>query len=271
MTTSVDITTSYPLTDDAVQRFANDGYLRLSGVLTPGTVEYYEEEITREILALNLARIPLEERSTYHRAFLQVTNLWRRSQRAKELVFSRRLSEIASRLLRTNGVRLYQDQALYKEPSGGITPWHADQYYWPFNSDRTVTIWIPLQDTPLEMGSLEFARSSHRFEFGRDLPISDESEASLQKALAEQGFVTDRAAYALGDASFHLGWTFHRAGRNLSTRPRRVMTIIYIDADIRVAEPANEAQQTDLEVLMPGAQVGDVPDTEMNPVLYRRS
>ncbi len=38
------------------------------------------------------------------------------------------------------GVRLYHHQALYKEPSGGVTPWHADQYYWPLASDRCCTV-----------------------------------------------------------------------------------------------------------------------------------
>lgn len=58
-----------------------------------------------------------------------MTNLWQHSERAHELVFSRRLAQIAAELLRVDGVRLYHDQALYKEPGGGITPWHADQYY----------------------------------------------------------------------------------------------------------------------------------------------
>ena len=58
------------------------------------------------------------------------------------------------------GVRMYHDQALYKEAGGGITPWHADQYYWPLETDKTITAWIPLQATPLEMGPLEFSAGS---------------------------------------------------------------------------------------------------------------
>ena len=268
ITAGHDVTSSYQLPEDAAACIARDGYIRLHGVLSPAAITHFESEITSRVLELNLGSVPLEQRSTYDKAFLQVTNLWRRCQVVKQLVFSRRLAEIATALLETNGVRLYQDQALYKEPGGGITPWHADQYYWPFNSDRTITVWIPLQETPLDMGPLEFARGSHHFEFGRDLPISDESEANLQRALAAQGFDVDRAPYAVGDVSFHLGWTFHRAGQNTSDTARRVMTIIYMDADIRVAEPVNEAQRTDLSVLMPGTRVGEVPDTPLNPVLY---
>jgi ectoine hydroxylase-related dioxygenase (phytanoyl-CoA dioxygenase family) len=256
--------------DTAAAQLAVDGYVRLPGVLPPATVAHFERVITEEVLRLNMMHLPLAERDTYSKAFLQVTNLWRENETVRELVFSPRLAQLAATLLEVDGVRLYHDQALYKEPGGGVTPWHADQYYWPFASDKAITIWLPLQETPVELGALEFARGSHHFEGGRNLPISDESEARLQRDLRARGFGIDRAPYALGDASFHLGWTFHRAGPNSSATPRRVMTVIYVDADIRISAPANDAQRTDLEAFMPGARVGGVPDTRLTPVLYRR-
>ena len=62
--------------------------------------------------------------------------------------------------MEVEGVRLYHDQALFKEAEGGITPWHADQYYWPLSTSKTITYWIPLQAIPLEMGPLEFSAGS---------------------------------------------------------------------------------------------------------------
>lgn len=266
-----ELATAYELPAGAVEQLERDGYIRLPAVLSAATVAHYEPTITAEVVERNVMHLPMAERDTYNKAFLQVQNLWEHSAAARELVFSPRLARIAAELMGVDGVRLYHDQALYKEPGGGITPWHADQYYWPVSSDRIITVWLPLQDTPLEMGPLEFAKGSHRFEFGRDLPISDESEKELQRALRAQGFAVDRAPYELGDASFHLGWTFHHAGRNVSTSPRRVMTVIYMDADIRVTEPTSDAQRIDLAECMPGARVGEVPDTPLNPVLYRRN
>ena len=97
------------------------------------------------------------------------------------------------------------------------------------------------------MGPLAFAAGSQHFESGRDLEISDESEASLEAALAEAGFESDCMPYEAGDVSFHAGWTFHRAGANRSRSVRRVMTIIYLDAEARMKEPENDSQQLDLE------------------------
>lgn len=260
--------TPLSLEPDVVERFARDGYIRLANVLDPASLREREPDITANVLRLNTVDAPMEERSTTQKAFLQVGNLWRQSQAARDLAFSPRLARLAADLLGVDGVRLYADQALYKEPSGGITPWHADQYYWPLSSDRTCTVWIPLQDTPLEMGPLSFAKGSHHFEFGRDMKISDESERALQEALQRERFDVDEAPYELGDVSVHLGWTFHRAGRNVGSEPRRVMTVIYMDADIRVGPLVRPEQQNDLDILMPGAVVGDVPDTPLNPVLY---
>src|SRR5205823_549688 len=143
-------------------------------------------------------------------------------------VFSKRLAGIAAQLLDAPRVRLYHDQALYKEPGGGITPWHADQFYWPLDSDKTITAWVPLQATPFEMGPLAFAAGSHRMTFGRDLEISDESERTLKEALSAGRFTEVNEPFELGDVSFHAGWTFHHTGANRSDSPRAVMTIIYV-------------------------------------------
>ncbi|MER5956373.1 phytanoyl-CoA dioxygenase family protein [Streptomyces sp. NPDC056121] len=255
------------LPSNAVADFDRDGFAHLRNVLTPETIAAYEPTITSEVIRLNTQDLPLAERDTYGKAFLQVTNLWEHNEKVKELVFSRRLARIAAELLGVHAVRLYHDQALYKEPNGGITPWHADQYYWPLSSDRCLTVWLPLQETPMEMGPLAFARGSHHFAYGRDLPISDESEARLKQAVSEQDFEDVVEPFALGDASFHRGWTFHHAGPNHAAVPRRVMTVIYMDADIRVAEPTNDHQAAD-RGWMPGTAIGQVPDTRLNPVLF---
>jgi ectoine hydroxylase-related dioxygenase (phytanoyl-CoA dioxygenase family) len=93
---------------------------------------------------------------------------------------------LAADLMEVEGVRLYHDQALFKEAGGGITPWHADQYYWPLATSKTITAWIPLQATPLEMGPLEFSAGSQQVLTGRELSISDTSENIIEKKLEGQ-------------------------------------------------------------------------------------
>ena len=266
MTSPIDF--PFVLSPAQIAQYGRDGFLRLSGVLDPYTLGHYGAEITRQTLALNTQTAALEERSTYDRAFLQVMNLWQSSGVVRRFVFGQRLAGIAAALMGVQSVRLYHDQSLYKEPSGGITPAHADQYYWPLASDKTITVWIPLQAVPAEMGPLAFYTGSHRTALGRDLPISDESEVQITAAMEAQGFALDDRPYALGDVSFHAGWTFHRAGANTSNRPRSVMTMIYMDAAMRLAEPVNHMQAADRYRWCPGATVGEVIDTPLNPVVF---
>lgn len=262
------ITTDRSLTADERAGFDEHGYVKLREAVDPSQLDYFGPLITEQVIALNTQHLPMEQRDTYGKAFLQVSNIWEHDAQISALVHSPDLARIAAELLGVRSVRLYHDQALYKEPSGGITPWHADQYYWPLSSDRCCTVWIPLQDTGPEMGPLSFWAGSHRFEQGRDLPISDESERRIGEMVTQQGFRCDDAPYRLGDVSFHQGWTFHGAGPNESTEPRRVMTIIYMDSDMTITEPVNDAQRNDQQRWLGGLPVGHVADGPLNPVLF---
>ena len=256
----------FQLTRQQIDFYAENGYIKLKAVLAPEMLEHYRQIIGRRVAELSADALPLDERTTYGKAFLQIMNLWAHSAEVKKFVFGKRLARIAAELMNVSGVRLYHDQALYKEPGGGITPWHADQYYWPVDSDKTITAWVPLQDTPQQMGPLAFCEKSHRFQIGRDLEIGEESEITLKEALNH--FSMEDSAFALGDVSFHAGWTFHRAGANTTERPRDVMTVIYMDENIHLTEPKNKNHVMDIERWAPGVHTGDVLDSPLNPVLY---
>lgn len=261
-----ELNSEYCLSADQIEFYRENGYIRLKGVFSPELIEGYRASIAEEVDALSKDRLPLEQRTTYGKAFLQIMNLWVQSEEIREFAFSKRVARIAAELMGATGVRMYHDQALYKEPHGGLTPWHADQYYWPLASDKTVTAWIPLIDVPLSMGPLAFCPKSHRFQMGRDLAISDESEETLKEKLSRFGI--DEGSYAAGDVSFHSGWTFHRAGGNNSDTMREVFTIIYTERDTVLAEPKNKNQIKDWDTWCPGVKVGEVVNSPLNPILY---
>ena len=257
----------YDLTDAQREQFRRDGFIKLKNVFDAATLDRYAPVITDLTLA-NAPKTPLGERDTYGKAFIQVGNLWEKSDDARAFTFSKRLAKIAADLLDVEGVRLYHDQALYKEPAGGFTPWHVDQQYWPMSSGKSVTAWVPLQPVPIDMGPLEFGKGSHLKNIGRDLAISDESERQIREAIREHGVVSSFEPYDLGEVSFHLGWTLHRAGGNTTDRARKVHTVIYFDKDMPIAEPRNENQRRDLRDWFSDRPVGGPADGPLNPVLY---
>ena len=119
------------------------------------------------------------------------------------------------------------------------------------------------------MGPLAFAARSHRLGFGRDLEISDESEARIREMLGAEKFTYLEEAYELGEISFHSGWTFHRAGGNSSPQARAVMTVIYMEDGIRLVKPRNKHQQQDWEAWLPGCKIGEIANSKLNPVLWK--
>ncbi|MEY4572774.1 MAG: hypothetical protein RLZ10_2030 [Bacteroidota bacterium] len=260
----------YELTREQIEFYQANRFIKLKAVLPPEAVAFFNVVISQQVELMNTEQTALEDRSTYGKAFLQLFNLWLENSLIKELIFSKRIAKIASDLMEVDGVRLYHDQALFKEGGGGITPWHADQYYWPLETDKTITAWIPLQATPLEMGPLEFSAGSHIIVEGRELEIGDKSEALIQERLRVTDFNHVIEAFDLGEISFHSGWVFHRAGANVTNDMRKVMTIIYMDKDMILKNPENKNQVHDWNTWCPGATIGEVINSPINPILYSR-
>lgn len=258
----------YRLSAEERASYRKAGAIRLSGVLDKDSLYSVREPIRRLTREGDRASIPLEERDTYGRAFTQVFNLWRRDERVRALAFAPRLAALATELMGCNGVRMYHDQALFKEARGGHTPWHCDQFYWPVDTDNTITVWIPLQATSLAMGPLAFALESHTLTSGRDLQIGDESETTLGALLSD--YEDDEQPFELGDVSFHSGWTYHHARANNTDNAREAFTIIYIDKDARLRTPSNSFEEFDARTWCPGVKPGEVIDSELNPILYER-
>ena len=248
--------------------YQKHNFIKIKSILPAETIAYFNQVISKRVNILNKEKRPLAERNTYGKAFLQLMNLWREDAAIQALVFSKRIASVAAALMQVKGVRLYHDQALFKEAYGGITPWHADQYYWPLNTDKTITAWIPLQETPLEMGPLEFSAGSHQIVTGRDLAISDESETMIQQQLRVTDFTHVIEPFDIGEISFHSGWVFHRAGANQTNKTRKVFTIIYMDKEMTLKKPENDGQTNDWHTWCPGAKIGEVIDSPINPILF---
>ncbi|MEE9439449.1 MAG: phytanoyl-CoA dioxygenase family protein [Saprospiraceae bacterium] len=257
----------FRLTEEQINHYKKYAYIKLKNVLSPDTITYYNSVISKKVDELNEGDIPLEQKDTYGKAFIQLSNLWQEDKLIKEFVFNSRIANISAELMQVDGVRLYHDQALFKEAGGGITPWHAGQFYWPLSSDKTITAWIPLQEIPLNMGPIEFSAGSNKIVEGRNLSISDESEKTIKKNLRINSFEHIIEPFDIGEVSFHSGWVFHRAGKNTSKNIRKVMTIIYMDKDMILKEPDSTQQQYDKDTWCPGVKVGEVINSPLNPIL----
>ncbi len=263
--------TDYALSPEHAQAYRRDGHVCLRAVASADEIAAYRGAILR-LVDRRAAEVPaLEQRGTYGKAFLQVTNLWQEDPAVAGFTLARRFGQIAAGLLGVDRVRLYHDQALFKEPGGGPTPWHQDQGYWPLDTNQVVTMWMPLVNVSAECGSMTFASGSQANGYLGDLPISDQSEAAFGEFVAERGYtLKTHGAMRAGDATFHNGWSLHRAPGNPTDTMREVMTVIFIADGLTIAEPKNINQKNDLGLWFPGLAPGDLAAGPLNPLVYAR-
>lgn len=251
-----------------IASFRKDGHTLIKNVLNSEEVAAYRQVINEAAYKYNTEKRKLEERDTYGKAFLQIMNLWQVDEAVKKFTLAKRFAKIAADLLGVSNVRIYHDQALYKEPGGGFTPWHQDQYYWPLDTSNTITMWMPLIDITEDMGMLTFASGSHIEGSVKNVAISDESEAALNAHIANKGYPITRAqTMNAGDATWHYGWTLHTAPGNNSAITREVITIIYFADGAHVTNPINEHQENDRKTWLLGLQPGQLAASELNPAL----
>ena len=249
--------------------FRDKGHVLIRGLASPEEVAAYGPAISDAADRYNNQTRPLEDRDTYGKAFLQIINLWRRDEAVLRFTLARRFASVAAQLLGVPAVRLYHDQALFKEPGGGPTPWHQDQYYWPLNTSNTITMWMPLVDVPAEVGSMTFASGSQKRGYIEAVEISDQSDAFFNEYVEKADLpLHSYGALKAGDATYHYGWTLHCAPSNPTPKMREVMTIIYFADGACAIEPDNPFRKNDLAGWMPGVKPGELAQSELNPLIY---
>lgn len=262
---------SYDVPAERIRDFREHGHTILRGVASAEEVDAFRPVIKTVALRENREDRPIEQRDTYGKAFLQMWNLWAVDEDVRRFTTARRFAKIAADLMGVDAVRIYHDQAVFKEGGGGPTPWHQDQFYWPLDSDNTITMWMPLVDVPAEVGTMTFVNGSQRLGYLGDYAISDESDATFVAMIEERGLdLTTHGAARAGDATFHAGWSLHSAPANPTADMREVMTVIYFADGMRVTEPANDSQKVDIDRWLPGLRPGDLAASELNPLVYAK-
>jgi ectoine hydroxylase-related dioxygenase (phytanoyl-CoA dioxygenase family) len=187
-------------------------------------------------------------------------------------VLGARFAKAAADLMGVEGVRIYHDQALAKEAGGPATPWHQDQVYWPLATDDTITMWMPLVDVPMVAGPMTFATGSHRLGALDALVIGEASQAAFSQLVADRQDLTQttHGPFVAGDATFHRGWTLHRADANATDELRLVMTVIYYADGTRIGSVDSPAREMDHKYWLSSIPPGEPADHPDNPVVWPR-
>lgn len=210
---------------------------------------------------------PQQEQEYYDRVFTQRNNLWQTDEHVRRLLLQESLGKYVADLAGVDGVRIWHDQALIKEPYGNPTAFHLDVPYWSFTSADAITIWLALDDATLENGCLYYVPGSHLARKFDNVGITSRL-GWLFEIYPDWAEVTPvPCPVPAGGALFHNGLTFHGAGANMTPGRRRAMTCAYMPEGAVFNGNRNVLPHDYFHSLT----VGDVLDNEaQNPLVYSR-
>lgn len=213
---------------ELIDAFRRDGYVVVPDLLTPDELDRLERAVTDGVRDRTAAgTLPLEQRSRYQQSFTQCMNLWEDHPDVRPLTFHPCVGQVAAELLGVDALRLWHDQALYKEAGGRETDAHQDHPYWPIKETASVTAWVPFRGSTLASGAMGYLPGSHLVGMRKFVNIFFGEPEDI---LAEPDVAGVEAVFVevpRGGVAFHHGLTVHLAKPNTTDQDRAVHTMIY--------------------------------------------
>ncbi|MCK6259479.1 phytanoyl-CoA dioxygenase family protein [Fictibacillus sp. KIGAM418] len=242
--------------DRDVDLYQLNGHRLIKKLIDQEAIHQLRVEVHNVVNAIEKDHLSRYKRDDFGENFLEVTNLWTHSLHIKKFVTSKRLADIAARLLGVPSVRLHYDCIFFKEANGNATPWHQDQVSWPLDTNKTITAWIPLHDIPSSVGSLNFMSRSHAYQ-----------ETNIRTAIRHGFEEVNYGALEVGDVTFHNGWTLHSANANVLSHRREAFAITYYEDGARVIDLPKDKYHSSFYQFFPGIEVGKQANSKLNPLL----
>lgn len=252
----------YQLEKKQIDYYYKNGFINLENVLQGEALAFANENVSAAVyLRKEQDKRTFQEKSEYEKSFLQCGYLCWDYETIKYFVLAKKFAGIARDLMQVKHVRLWHDQALYKEPGGNSTAVHQDCSYWPIAYPQyTITMWMALEDVTLNMGCLYFYPGSHEERQKEYVDIF--KNPHLPERLKDKKEV--KFVLKAGDVTFHSGLLFHGAGNNQTNKLRKGMTIIYV-SDGNTFDTDDERNSTHTSCV--GLKHGDIIDTRYTPII----
>ncbi len=225
------------LAPDELDQFRRDGYLLSEGFLDDAEIEHlracYME--TAERLAAENALENVQSGGDRDEDFqvYQIRTAHLRHPIFHMLINDSRLLDLVECLIGPD-IRLIHYQGIYKPAeTGGAIGWHQDNYYFNVEGNRTVSVWMALDDATVRNGCMWYLPGRH----GKRLAHEQLWDTSVKKGfyfaipeIDENGAIP--AEVPAGGLAIHHCLMPHRSLRNQTARPRRGLAMHFMDAKV---------------------------------------
>lgn len=269
------------ITQEQIDFFAENGYLRYGRVLDMSAVEELRDALDN-VIAIEMAGgddsapefkyghrrgdavSAVDDRP---RPIIQYINMWKREPAYERLLHHPIISGVACALLDTPQVRLWHDQIISKPPEeNGHFRFHQDFYLWPLRDPQILTCWLALDDATPENGCMHVVPGSHADpRFGLESYAAELEARAAAEAEGREAKESDRQKMAhepvsigkpielkAGECMFHHCLNFHATPANVTNRQRRAHVMIFMAEWVRT-----KLDQSSQHPLIPLFEVGD--------------
>lgn len=261
------------LTQQQIDSYQENGFIVIHDFLTPAELEEWREAVDEAVRQRGKQRILQREEKEreptyYDYVFVQRVNLWQDNERVQRLILDPDMGKMAADLAKTEGMRIWHDQALIKPPWANPTGWHLDNPYWSYSSRDTLSIWVALDDVTLQNGCLYFLPGSHKTATFDNVGIGENIADIFRVYPQWKEIMAVPAQMKAGSCSFHNGLLAHGAGPNMTPGWRRAMTCSFMPD----GSTFNGKQNILSAEQFASYQIGDLLDDDIqNPLVYHRT
>ena len=206
----------------------------------------------------------------YKYVFIQCVNMWKTNLKIRQLALDPRIGKMATDLTGTNGIRLFHDHALIKQPWANPTNWHLDNPSDPYHTRQSTMFWLALDDATIQNGCLYFLPgTNHSSRFEPIGGLGREGVGQMFQQYPEWKQIDPYVAETKAGAGIFInGMVAHAAGPNMTTRPRRAFAMLLMPEGAIF----NGKQSVLPESYFNSLQIGDVLENDEHlPLLYSRS
>lgn len=275
----------YEIQPDHSEAFRRDGHLKLASVFRREEIDAYRPALKNIVETFNAQSHSMEQKvAGAGKNWMFVNNLWTLDPIARQFVLSPRLGQVAADLMGVDAVRMFRDQSYFKGPGGANTPWHQDAYFMPLDTDKILTMWIPLTDIVPELAPMNYVTASHLHGFIGPSNGDDKSMDSFEDDMRAKGYrIFNYQRLNAGDIAVHSAWTMHSSRSNTAAQLREAIVIVFFADGARLAAerpltsdaPPQEfyarlIRKQNRETSLPGLKPGDLAAGDMTPLVFSR-
>ena len=215
------------LTNEQINAFQEDGYVRLGEILTKKGLEHMRGE---SMDAWEFEKGPFDPDATWLKNSL-LSNVHHNSETIRQYYFNGPLVDIAGQLIGPN-LKGATSQLTFKLRGNTMSfDWHQDNAYGELDPYTAITVLTALDNADEDNGCIWLIPGSHRR--GQAAPQPVEEKAALLPIRLE---VDDSQAIPVpmkaGESICFHCWMLHKSeGNRSTTRHRRILFLRYADAD----------------------------------------